>query len=40
MLIGSALILGVGMNARPDSSITTWARKQARAELKADGIKV
>ncbi len=39
MLAGSALLFGFGMTSRPDSNITTWARDQARAELKAEGIK-
>lgn len=39
-MAATVLLLGFGLPARPDSSITTWARKQARAELKAEGIKV
>ncbi|KAK9807360.1 hypothetical protein WJX73_006175 [Symbiochloris irregularis] len=33
----TVVILGVGLPARPDSRQTTWARKEAIKELKAEG---
>ena len=33
----TAVMLGIGLPARPDSSQVTWARKQAIKELKAEG---
>jgi len=32
----AAVILGVGLNARPDSSIVSWARGEAKKELAAE----
>lgn len=33
----TALLLGIGLPARPDSSQVSWAHKQALKELKAEG---
>jgi hypothetical protein len=31
------VILGVGLAAKPDTNLETWAKKQAEKELKAEG---
>ena len=36
MLLGAVLILGLGLPSRPDTSVMSWARKQARRELADD----
>ena len=36
MLLGAVLILGLGLPSRPDTGVTSWARKQARRELADD----
>eukprot|EP00884_Botryococcus_braunii_P017126 jgi/Botrbrau1/4097/Bobra.152_3s0046.1 len=35
-LIASALILGIGLNSKPDTNLTTWAHEQAKKELEAE----
>ena len=37
MLIASAMIV-LGLNAKPDTGIRSWARKEAEKELQAEGI--
>jgi hypothetical protein len=32
-LAAAGVVLGVGLNARPDSSIATWAKGEAQKEL-------
>ena len=38
MLIGPALLLGLGLSSKPDTSWVKWARKEARRELKQEGV--
>ena len=38
MLIGPALLLGLGLTSKPDTSWVKWARKEARRELKQEGV--
>ena len=38
MLVGPALILGFGLTSKPDTSWVKWARKEARKELKEEGV--
>jgi len=33
MLGGAVVILGLGLPSRPDTSIMTWAKRQAKKEL-------
>ena len=33
MLGGAVVILGLGLPSRPDTSIMTWAKRQAQKEL-------
>lgn len=33
MLGGAVVILGLGLPSRPDTSMMTWAKRQARKEL-------
>ena len=36
MLGGAVLILGLGLPSRPDTSMMTWAKRQAKKELDAE----
>lgn len=38
MIIGPALLLGFGLTSKPDTSWVRWARKEARKELKEEGV--
>jgi hypothetical protein len=33
-------MLGFGLNAKPDTSILTWAKREAEKELKAEGVEL
>lgn len=37
MLVASGVILTVGLGAKPDTNITSWARTEAIKELKEEG---
>ena len=37
MVLASVMIV-LGLNAKPDTGINSWARKEAEKELKAEGI--
>ena len=36
MLGGAVIILGLGLPSRPDTSMMTWAKRQAKKELDAE----
>ncbi len=38
MLGASALILGLGLTSKPDTSFVHWARREAAKELKEEGV--
>lgn len=38
MLLAPALLLGFGLTSKPDTSWVRWARKEARKELKEEGV--
>lgn len=37
MVLATVMIV-LGLNAKPDTGINSWARKEAEKELKAEGI--